>query len=58
MAQNTTNNTLAVSPLDAKDEIARVMNDANHPYFHPNNKEHLPAIEQMRQLHEKVYGNK
>tara|TARA_R110002020_G_scaffold227691_1_gene438364 strand:+ start:326 stop:1168 length:843 start_codon:yes stop_codon:yes gene_type:complete len=58
MAQNTTNNTLSVSPLDAKAEIERIMGDNNHPYFDANHKDHKSAIEQMRQLHEKVYGNK
>ena len=58
MAQNTTNNTLAVSPLDAQTEIDRIMKDNNHPYFKPNHKDHSAAVEQMRQLYEKRYGNK
>ncbi len=58
MAQNTTNNTLAVSPLDAQTEIDRIMKDSNHPYFKPSHKDHAAAVEQMRQLYEKRYGNK
>ena len=53
MAKNTQNNRLSVSPLDAKDEIARVMADGNHPYH----KGDETAVEKMRQLHEKAYGN-
>lgn len=53
MAKNTQNNRLAVSPLDAKEEIQKVMNDANHPYH----KGDQMAVERMRQLHEKAYGN-
>ena len=56
MAQNTTNNTLQVSPLDAKAEIERIMGDSKHPYFDARHKEHKAAVEQMRQLHEKAFG--
>ena len=57
MAQNTANNRLAVSPLDAKMEIEQVFNNPNHPYFKDNHPEHRAAVERMRELHEKVYGN-
>jgi hypothetical protein len=53
MAQNTQNNRLSVSPLDAKDEIAKIMSDANHDYH----KGDETAVEKVRQLHEKAYGN-
>ena len=53
MAQNTQNNRLSVSPLDAKDEIAKIMSDANHAYH----KGDETAVEKVRQLHEKAYGN-
>ena len=53
MAQNTQNNRLSVSPLDAKDEIAKIMADGNHPYH----KGDETAVEKVRQLHEKAYGN-
>ena len=57
MAQNTQNNTLASSPLDAKQEIQDTFNNPEHPYHNPRHKDHQPAVEKMRQLHEKVYGN-
>jgi len=57
MAKNTQNNRLAVSPIDAKQEIQQVMSDPNHPYFHAEHREHLEAVEKMRQLHEKAFGN-
>ncbi len=56
MAQNTTNNRLATSPLDAKEEINNVMADPKHAYFDPSHPNHNIAVEKMRQLHEKVYG--
>jgi len=57
MAKNTQNNRLAVSPVDAKGEIQKVMADAKHPYHNAGHPEHRNAVEQVRQLHEKVYGN-
>ena len=57
MAQNTQNNTLASSPLDAKQEIQDTFSNPEHPYHNPRHKDHQPAVEKMRQLHEKVYGN-
>ena len=56
MAQNTQNNTLSVSPLDAKQEIANIMNNPKHPYFDGRHREHKEAVEKMRQLHEKAFG--
>ena len=53
MAQNTQNNRLSVSPLDAKDEIAKIMADNTHSYH----KGDETAVEKVRQLHEKAYGN-
>jgi len=52
MAKNTQNNRLAVSPLDAKEEINKIMSDTNHPYH----KGDQIAVEKMRQLHEKAFG--
>jgi hypothetical protein len=57
MAKNTQNSNIAVSPLDAKDEIQSTMANPKHPYFDASHPEHKTAIERMRQLHEKVYGN-
>ena len=57
MAKNTQNNRLSVSPLDAKADIDKIYADAKHPYHAPGHPEHLNAVEKMRQLHEKVYGN-
>jgi|TARA_E500000305_G_C4024533_1_gene240981 hypothetical protein len=58
MTQNTQNNNLAVSRLDAQDEISQVFSNNNHPYFQPTHPEHLAAVERVRQLHEKVHGGK
>ena len=58
MAQNTQNNGLNVSPLDAKQEIQKIMEDSKHPYYHAGHRDHKAAVEQMRQLHEKVFGNR
>ena len=57
MTQNTQNNSLQVSPLDAKQQIQQIMADTKHPYFDASNSEHKNAIEHMRQLHEKAFGN-
>ena len=56
MAQNTQNNNLATSPLDAQQEITDIMDNAEHPYHDGKHREHLQAVEHMRQLHEKVFG--
>lgn len=56
MAQNTQNNTLATSPLDAKAEIEAIYADSNHAYHHARDPKHREAVEKVRQLHEKVYG--
>lgn len=52
MAKNTQNNRLAVSPLDAKEEINKIMLDSSHSYH----KGDQLAVEKMRQLHEKAFG--
>ena len=57
MAKNTQNNRLAVSPIDAKADIAKIYADAKHPYHDAGHPEHRNAVDQVRQLHEKVYGN-
>jgi len=57
MAQNTQNNSLSVSPLDAKSEIQQIMANNKHAYFDASNPEHKNAVEHMRQLHEKAFGN-
>ena len=56
MAQNTQNNSLAVSPLDAKAEIEAVYADKKHAYHNARDPKHTEAVEKVRQLHEKVYG--
>ena len=55
--KNTQNNKLAVSPIDAKGDIQKIYSDAKHPYHNAGHPEHRNAVEQVRQLHEKVYGN-
>ena len=57
MAKNTQNNRLAVSPIDAKQEIEQIMSDTKGPYFDANHKDHKATVEKMRQLHEKAFGN-
>jgi len=56
MAQNTQRSNVAVSPLDAQDEINSTMANPSHPYFDASHPEHRTAVERMRQLHEKVHG--
>ena len=56
MTQNTQNNNLATSRLDAKDEIEQIFTNYDHPYFNGNHPEHKSAVERVRQLHEKVHG--
>ena len=40
MAQNTQNNNLATSPLDAQQEITDIMDDGEHPYHNGKHREH------------------
>jgi hypothetical protein len=56
MAQNTKNNNLATSPLDAQEEITEIFDNPEHPYHNAKDKGHAVAVEKMRQLHEKVFG--
>lgn len=55
MAKNTQNNSLAVSPLDAKEEISKIYEDKAHPYHDAKHREHKAAVEKVRQLHEKAF---
>ena len=55
MAQNTQNNSLAVSPLDAQEEITEIFDDPDHAYHDPKHRDHKAAVERVRQLHEKVF---
>tara|TARA_Y100000996_G_scaffold415048_1_gene407949 strand:+ start:2246 stop:3082 length:837 start_codon:yes stop_codon:yes gene_type:complete len=55
MAKNTQNNSLAVSPLDAEQEITDIFDDPDHPYHDPKHREHNAAVERVRQLHEKRF---
>ncbi len=57
MAKNTQNNRLAVSPIDAKGDIQKIYADAKHPYHDAGHPEHRNAVEHVKQLYEKVYGN-
>mgnify|MGYP003299960773 FL=1 len=43
--------------FEEKQEIQDTFNNPDHPYHNPRHKDHQPAVEKMRQLHEKVYGN-
>ena len=55
MAKNTQNNTLAVSALDAEQEITDIFDDPDHPYHDPKHRAHNAAVERVRQLHEKRF---
>tara|TARA_R100000742_G_C4256686_1_gene74551 strand:- start:186 stop:1016 length:831 start_codon:yes stop_codon:yes gene_type:complete len=55
MAKNTQNNSLAVSPLDAKEEISKIYEDKSHAYHDSKHREHKAAVEKVRQLHEKAF---
>lgn len=55
MAQNTQNNSLAVSPLDAQEEITAIFDDPEHAYHDPKHRDHNAAVERVRQLHEKRF---
>ena len=55
MAKNTQNNTLAVSALDAEQEITDIFDDPDHPYHDPKHREPNAAVERVRQLHEKRF---
>ena len=56
MAQNTQNNKLTISPVDARQEIDAIMQNPKHPYFDSRHREHKEAVEKVRQLHEKAFG--
>ena len=56
MAQNTQNNKLTISPVDARQEIDAIMQNPKHPYFDSRHREHKEAVEKVRQLHEKSFG--
>ena len=56
MTQNTQNNSVRVSVLDARQEIDEVMSKPSGPYFNDRHPEHKATVERMRQLHEKVFG--
>jgi len=57
MAQNTMNNTLAVSALDADGEIQATMQDSKHPYHNAAHPDHKVAVERMAQLFAKKHGS-
>jgi len=55
-AQGTTNNSLVMSPLDAKMRIDQINGDKEHAYWNPQNPKHNDAQEEMRQLFEKAHS--
>jgi len=44
--------TFALTPEQAKAEIAKIYGDKDHPYHHPENAEHQAAVDRMNQLTE------
>ena len=55
-AQGTTNNSLVMSPLDAKMRIDQINGDKSHAYWNATNPKHQEAQEEMRQLFDKAYN--
>ena len=54
-------NAISYAPIafpNAKAEIDSIYANTNHAYHKPYDKDHKNAVEHMRQLHEKVFGNK
>ncbi len=56
-AQGTTNNSLVMSPMDAKQEIDQINADKSHPYWDVTNPKHKEAQERMAQLFSKAFNN-
>jgi len=55
-AQGTANNSLVMSPLDAKMRIEKINSDKSHAYWDATNPKHQDAQEEMRQLFDKAYN--
>lgn len=55
-AQGTSNNSLVMSPLDAKQKIDQINANKTHPYWNPTDPKHQDAQEEMRQLFDKAYN--
>ena len=55
-AQGTANNSLVMSPLDAKMRIEQINSDKNHPYWNTKDPSHATAQEEMRQMFDKAYN--
>jgi len=55
-AQGTANNSLVMSPLDAKMRIEQINGDKSNAYWDATNPKHQDAQEEMRQLFDKAYN--
>jgi len=53
-AQGTTNNSLVMSPLDAKMKIDQINANKSHPYWNPTDPKHADAQNEMAQLFDKA----
>jgi len=55
-AQGTANNSLVMSPLDAKMKIEQINGDKSNAYWDATSPKHQDAQEEMRQLFDKAYN--
>jgi hypothetical protein len=55
-AQGTANNSLVMSPLDAKMRIEQINGDKSNAYWDATSPKHQDAQEEMRQLFDKAYS--
>jgi hypothetical protein len=55
-ARGTANNSLVMSPLDAKMRIEKINGDKSNAYWDSTNPKHQEAQEEMRQLFDKAYN--
>jgi hypothetical protein len=53
-ARGTSNNTLVMSPMDARMQIDAIQSNSSHPYWDARNTKHLDAVAQMQQLYDKA----
>jgi hypothetical protein len=54
-AQGTSNNSLVMSPLDAKMKIGQINDNKEHAYWNPKDPKHMDAQAEMNQLYSKAF---
>jgi len=55
-AKGTANNSLVMSPLDAKNQIEKINSDKSHAYWTPASPQHQAAQKEMKDLFDKAYN--